>query len=461
MRVVVHAPQAARVDVAVDLRRRERRVAEQLLDRAQVGAALEQVGRVRVPEAVRVRQQPAEDARVEPPPADRDEQRVARAARERRPPVAQPEADAARPPPRRAGRAAPCRPCPRTCTCSRSRSTSPRSSATTSARAEPARVDELEQRRVAEGERVVAAPRPRRRPARPRRAWASPAADGRVGARAPRPGRGRPERVGGRATAPPRAGVRSSAGARPRRARPSSAVYSASARTSTSSSSEALAARATPRSRADRTRRRAGSTRRGRAREEPVDRDGCVHVYRFSPASSTPAHAPPALTPRARGRGRRRGVSLVVRRDDERRPTTRARVTLVGDSLNVGIEPYLREELPGLAASTRTTASDGRRTEGIDELESWEATSPPSSSSASARTTPTDPRRQFRGARRPRRSSSSGPTAASSGRRSSATGRRERASTTCFADARGATPNVRLVDWAAMVAEQPGCSPGS
>ena len=62
MTVVVDAAEAARVDVAVDLRRRERGVPEQLLDRAQVGAALEQVRGVRVPEPVRVAHQPAEDA---------------------------------------------------------------------------------------------------------------------------------------------------------------------------------------------------------------------------------------------------------------------------------------------------------------------------------------------------------------------------------------------------------------
>ena len=65
MRTVVDAAQVARVDVAVELRRRERAVAEQLLDRAQVGAAVEQVGRERVPEAVRVGDDPAQRARVE------------------------------------------------------------------------------------------------------------------------------------------------------------------------------------------------------------------------------------------------------------------------------------------------------------------------------------------------------------------------------------------------------------
>src|SRR4051794_18876834 len=45
---VVDAPQPAAVHVAVDLRRRERAVPEQLLDRPQVGAALEHVRRERV-----------------------------------------------------------------------------------------------------------------------------------------------------------------------------------------------------------------------------------------------------------------------------------------------------------------------------------------------------------------------------------------------------------------------------
>ena len=49
MRAVVDAAQALRVDVAVDLRRREGGVAEELLDRAQVGSAFEQVRRERMP----------------------------------------------------------------------------------------------------------------------------------------------------------------------------------------------------------------------------------------------------------------------------------------------------------------------------------------------------------------------------------------------------------------------------
>ena len=111
MRAVVDLAQAARVDVAVHLRRRERAVAEQLLDRAQVGAALEQVRRERVPQPVRVRKQAAQRARVEPAAARREEERVLGAARELR---AAPRAGRPRPratPPRRAARPAPCRPC--------------------------------------------------------------------------------------------------------------------------------------------------------------------------------------------------------------------------------------------------------------------------------------------------------------------------------------------------------------
>jgi hypothetical protein len=48
VRAVVDAPQAAAVHVAVQLGGRERAVAEELLDRAEVGAALQEVRRERV-----------------------------------------------------------------------------------------------------------------------------------------------------------------------------------------------------------------------------------------------------------------------------------------------------------------------------------------------------------------------------------------------------------------------------
>ena len=104
-----------------------------------------------------------------------------------------------------------------------------------------------------------------------------------------------------------------------------------------------------------------------RAREEPIHRDGRVHVYRFSPARTTPAHAPlPRHRPRLRDRrGGLRGEAAGRRRP----PQERVAATLVGDSLNVGIEPYLGDELPGW----RMDAHDrvGRATqEGIDELRS-------------------------------------------------------------------------------------------
>src|SRR4051812_13522535 len=70
--------------MAVHLRRRERAVAEQLLDRPQVGAAFEQVRRERVAQPVRMRDEAPERRRVEAPPARREKQRVLRAARELR-----------------------------------------------------------------------------------------------------------------------------------------------------------------------------------------------------------------------------------------------------------------------------------------------------------------------------------------------------------------------------------------
>ena len=94
MGAVVDAPQPAGVDVAVDLRRRERRVAEELLDRPQVGTALEQMRCVCVPQPVRVRDEPSQHARVEPAAADRDEEGITGAAHEPRAAVSKPGAQA-------------------------------------------------------------------------------------------------------------------------------------------------------------------------------------------------------------------------------------------------------------------------------------------------------------------------------------------------------------------------------
>ena len=62
---------------------------EQLLDRAQVGAALEQVRGEGVPQPVRVGEEAAQRARVQPPAARGEEERVVRAARQLRPRLAQ------------------------------------------------------------------------------------------------------------------------------------------------------------------------------------------------------------------------------------------------------------------------------------------------------------------------------------------------------------------------------------
>ena len=53
MSLVVHCPQPRDRHVGVQLRRGQRRVAEQFLDDAQVGAAFEQVGGRAVPQPVR------------------------------------------------------------------------------------------------------------------------------------------------------------------------------------------------------------------------------------------------------------------------------------------------------------------------------------------------------------------------------------------------------------------------
>lgn len=58
-------------------------------------------------------------------------------------------------------------------------------------------------------------------------------------------------------------------------------------------------------------------------------------------------------------------VFVVAREDDGARPTGSA--TLVGDSLNVGTEPYLAKELPGWRLDAHDQAGRGT-SEGVEEL---------------------------------------------------------------------------------------------
>jgi hypothetical protein len=61
-------------------------------------------------------------------------------------------------------------------------------------------------------------------------------------------------------------------------------------------------------------------------------------------------------------------AALAVRRgDDGSSATTKGAVTLVGDSLNVGIEPYLANELPGWQIDAHDQVGRATR-EGVDEL---------------------------------------------------------------------------------------------
>ena len=179
VRAVVDAAEAPRVDVAVDLRRRERRMAEKLLDRAQVGAALQEVRRVRMAEAWgwgKSRRSVLVSSRR--PRAERKSASHAPRASAGRPSRSQRPSRQAASSPTGTRRSFP--PLPRTWTCSRSRSTSPRSSPTASAERSPQAIDELDEGGVPQGERVVpgqpvdglldvAHPRRLRQPPRPSR----------------------------------------------------------------------------------------------------------------------------------------------------------------------------------------------------------------------------------------------------------------------------------------------------
>jgi hypothetical protein len=80
MSPVGHTTQAAAVDVAVELRRRKRAVPEELLDRAQIRATLEQMRRERMPQAVRMGKDAAKRRGVQAPTACREEHGVLRTA---------------------------------------------------------------------------------------------------------------------------------------------------------------------------------------------------------------------------------------------------------------------------------------------------------------------------------------------------------------------------------------------
>jgi hypothetical protein len=85
MGFVIHPAEPAGIDVAVGLCSGKRAVSEKLLDHAQVGAALQEVGRERVPKPMRVGEQAADRARVQSPAARRQEQCILGSARELRP----------------------------------------------------------------------------------------------------------------------------------------------------------------------------------------------------------------------------------------------------------------------------------------------------------------------------------------------------------------------------------------
>src|SRR5919108_5459205 len=96
MGAVVDAAESFGVDMAVDLGRGERRVAEELLDRPKVGAAFDEVRGEGVTKAVRVGHQPTEGGRVETSAGRREEEDVCRATCQLRPRLLEIDADAVR-----------------------------------------------------------------------------------------------------------------------------------------------------------------------------------------------------------------------------------------------------------------------------------------------------------------------------------------------------------------------------
>ena len=79
MSLVVDAPEATAVDMAVQLRRRQRTMAQELLDGSEVGAAFHWMRRERMSQPVWVGEYATQRRGVEPLATRRQEQRVLRA----------------------------------------------------------------------------------------------------------------------------------------------------------------------------------------------------------------------------------------------------------------------------------------------------------------------------------------------------------------------------------------------
>ena len=310
-----------------------------------------------------MREQPAERARVEPASADREEERVARAASEVRTPVAEPAAEpprgllADRHEPLLAALATHVHLLPIEVDVGEIEPDGLR-------RAEATRVDELDERSVPERERVVAGePVDRALDLAQARRLGQPA-------RPPGCERGLGDVFGaearsGRANARPRGGVRSSS-ARAHAGRGRARPCSPRARGRRRRRARLRARRARPPKsrRSARYARRVASDSAGLARKRSIATSVSTSTV-FSPFPATP----PMRITLALVLAVAIAAAIVVARqsDDESSATDTGAVTLVGDSLNVGIEPYLAKELPGW----RVDAHDrvGRATvEGVDEL---------------------------------------------------------------------------------------------
>ena len=146
-------------------------------------------------------------------------------------------------------------------------------------------------------------------------------------------------------------------GASPRRPRPSSAVYSASACTSTSVDCAAGPLQPAAEIREVGCVGPPGRLGEAGAGEIPIDRRAHLHPVGFAPSPVLPARcAPPSSSQRSSSS--LRSCALVVVRNplSPAPPASRGTVTLVGDSLNVGIERYVPGLCPG-GRSSRTIGS--------------------------------------------------------------------------------------------------------
>ena len=146
-------------------------------------------------------------------------------------------------------------------------------------------------------------------------------------------------------------------------------------------------------------------------------------------------------------------IVVARRAADDSNATTKGAVTLVGDSLNVGIEPYLGDALPGWRVDAHDLVGRATR-EGVDELRARRGSLAPVVVVSLGTNDPAGSEDEFR-ALVDEAIDVVGPARCLVWATIVRDGEERKGFDDVLRDASDAHPNVRLVDWASLVADDP------